>query len=169
MLKELIETGSVASKIDVAGVEPVAARTVIGASGSSHLDQIGEAMEPLFARVSSAVASSTVCPKGEMLSLYHPSSDIKRGLFDFTCGHVVESSAPVPEGMTKKELPYGKAFRIRHTGSYENLGNAWSAAYQITRYKKLKIANSDSYEIYRNSPEDTSPKDLITDIYLPLR
>ncbi|HIF00199.1 MAG TPA: hypothetical protein EYG03_15360 [Planctomycetes bacterium] len=58
---------------------------------------------------------------------------------------------------------------IRHTGRYENLGNAWSGGYQYARYKKLKVAKHDAIEIYRNKRDETPPAELVTDIFLPLK
>lgn len=169
MLKECIETGVVASKTEVVGVEALQPQTVVGLADSSPISEIGQAMTPLFDSIQASVDSSAIEPVGSMLSLYHPTSDMKKGRFDFTCGYPVSSNATVPAGMTRQDLPGGKAFCVRHTGSYENLGNAWNAAYQIARYKKLRIAKTSSVEIYRNSISDTPAEALITDIYLPLK
>jgi uncharacterized protein YndB with AHSA1/START domain len=66
-------------------------------------------------------------------------------------------------------LPASNALRVEHVGSYEHLGNAWSAAKQIARYRKLKQCKVGTFEIYRNPPPETPESELRTDVYLPLR
>jgi effector-binding domain-containing protein len=75
----------------------------------------------------------------------------------------------LPDELSSWQLPATRALCVEHTGSYDNLGNAWSAAYQFARYKKSKQINSGTYEIYKNNPQDTSPAELWTEIFLPLK
>ena len=176
MLKEFVETGAVLSKTDVVGVEMFKAINVIGLRDSSPVDQIGPAMERIFAESMAKLsqsgtpmdASSDASSGAEMVSVYHP-CDLKERRFDFTSGLALPSETSVPPGLASCQVPEGKSLHIRHTGSYENLGNAWSGAYQYARYKKLKVLKQDAVEIYRNDPKTTSKDELITDIYLPLK
>mgnify|MGYP005673999543 FL=1 len=62
-----------------------------------------------------------------------------------------------------------KALCLEHHGNYEHLGNAWSSAHQIARYRKYKQAKVGTFEIYRNDPEQTPPAEIHTDVYMPLR
>ena len=87
---------------------------------------------------------------------------------DYTVGHIVEAEVDAP-GINNWEIDEVQALRVDHIGSYQNLGNAWSAANQIARYKKLKQSRVGAFELYRNTPEDAPPADLITEIYLPLK
>jgi hypothetical protein len=59
-------------------------------------------------------------------------------------------------------------FRVEHIGAYKHLGNAWSIAKQVVRYKKMKQCRVGTYEIYRTVPP-TPEQELVTDIYLPLK
>jgi hypothetical protein len=40
------------------------------------------------------------------------------------------------------------------------LTNAWSAAYQFVRYKKLKPSKVGALQIHKNDPRETSPDEL---------
>jgi len=62
-----------------------------------------------------------------------------------------------------------RALRVDHVGSYDHLGNGWSAAHQYARYKKLKQSRVGTFEVYRNSPDTTAADALITEIYMPLK
>lgn len=168
MLKEFVETGQVLSNSEVVGVEDVEARNLIGHGNSSSIAGIGAAMNQSVQTATDKLAAVGISLDGDMLSAYHP-TDLKLGRFNFVTGYSLPDGTAVPAGLEQCELPAGKALHIRHTGCYSNLGNAWSGAYQYARYKKLKIAKRDGYEVYRNSPKDTDPADLVTDIYVPLK
>jgi effector-binding domain-containing protein len=58
---------------------------------------------------------------------------------------------------------------VEHTGSYDHLGNAWSAAFQYAQGKKLKLSKAGAYEVYRNNPHVTPPDALRTDVFLLLK
>ena len=64
-----------------------------------------------------------------------------------------------------KEQPM---FEVKHRGSYDYLGNAWSMGMMHTRAKKMKV-NGKPFEYYWNSPKDTEPNKLETSIYFPVK
>jgi DNA gyrase inhibitor GyrI len=54
---------------------------------------------------------------------------------------------------------------VRHHGAYDHLGNAWSTIMMQQRNKEFKsLKKIHPLEFYRNDPEDTAPKDLVTDV-----
>ena len=168
MLKEWIETGTVNSDTEIKGLESITAWDVIGLRASCVMDDISSSMEQAIATVQAKLGESGIGTDGEMISVYH-SLDMKQQLFDYTVGYTVDASTIAPEPLSKIHLPAGQSLVIRHTGSYQNLGNAWSAGYQYTRNKKIKVAKRPAHEIYRNDPGETPAAELITDIYLPIK
>ncbi|EMI21425.1 Bacterial transcription activator, effector binding domain protein [Rhodopirellula maiorica SM1] len=168
MLREHLETGEVLSKIEVHGVQTVSEIDVYGVSDAAPPNNMGPAMERVFSASGEKLKQADVSLDAPMVSVYHP-CDLKQNQFSFTGGFAVSNEDGMAAGLEHCHLPAGNALHIRHIGSYENLGNAWSGAYQYARYKKLKVLRQDAYEIYRNDPATTAPRDLITDIYLPLR
>lgn len=168
MLREFIETAGILSTTEVVGVESVEARSMVGARTSALTNDVGPAMRAAFEKVNAAVACEDSFADREMLSVYHP-GDIRKGRFDFTAGYTLSTQSSAPAGLVNVEIPAGNYLHVRHTGRYENLGNAWSGAHQYARYKKMKLAKRDCFEIYVNSPDTTATEDLITDIYLPVR
>jgi effector-binding domain-containing protein len=104
-----------------------------------------------------------------MMSVYHH-CNLKTQMFDYTSGFSLPDSAnSVPAELSSWSLPATKALCVEHVGSYDHLDNAWSAAYQFARYKKLKQSKAGAFEIYKNDPKETSPADLRTEIFLPLK
>ncbi|MEO2016593.1 MAG: GyrI-like domain-containing protein [Fuerstiella sp.] len=168
MLKEFIETGTVLSQTDVIGVESIEVMNVLGVGDFCSTDDVGPTMTKAFATATEQLSRNAIAIDGDMLSVYHP-CDLKLRRFDFTSGYAVPSGSQAPAGLNHCQLPAGKSLHIRHTGRYENLGNAWSGGYQYARYRKLKVAKRDAFEIYRNKPEENPPAELVTDIFLPLR
>jgi effector-binding domain-containing protein len=91
-------------------------------------------------------------------------------MFDYTSGFAIPDSAnSVPAELSSWSIPTTKALSVEHIGSYEHLGNAWSAANQFARYKGLKQSRVGTFEIYKNDPKETAPADLHTEIFLPLK
>lgn len=172
MLKEWIETGAISSSVDVKGVQPVDGMTVVGVRKTSPLSEIGPAMNEAYSEADQRMAAAGVPTDGQMVSVYHR-FDTKSGIFEFTSGYQVpEGKAPATtnsKGLSVWSLPATTAFRVDHRGKYDHLGNAWSAANQIARYKKMKQSKVGTFEIYKNKPETTPPEELETEIYLPLK
>jgi effector-binding domain-containing protein len=126
-------------------------------------------MEQTFAEARAEFARAGLQP-GTPVSVY-TRFRVKQGMFDYLSGFELASGQQLPAGTRLRlwELPSGQAFQVRHIGSYSHLGNAWSAANQIVRHKKLKQKSCGTFEIYRNGPGEVPEPELVTDIYLPLK
>jgi predicted transcriptional regulator YdeE len=169
MLKELIETGTVLSTTNVLGVERVGPLRMAGISKKTTIQEIGSSMEESFCQAAEAFNKHGLPIEEAGISVYH-FFDMKAGTFDYTAGWILpESAGDVPAEMSTWSIPTVNALRVDHLGSYDNVGNGWSAAHQYARYKKLKQSKVGTFEIYRNDPGQTEPADLQTEIYLPLK
>jgi effector-binding domain-containing protein len=170
MLKEWIELGTIQSKTKVHGVETVQPFRMAGVAASSPIDRIGPSMEQTFSKAQTEFKNLGMPMTGEMISVY-TKFRVKEGIFDYISGYVIPESVQAPTGsaLVTWQLPTTKAFRVEHIGSYRHLGNGWSVANQIARYKKLKQSSTGTYEIYRTIPPKTPESELVTDIYLPLK
>lgn len=169
MLKEWMETGEVLSKTKIRGVEPVGPLRVAGVRRKCLLSEIGPSMDAAFAEAEKKLAAHNLPTDGQPISVYHD-FDMKAQVFDCTSGFVIpETAATVPAELSHWSLPATKALCVEHVGCYSHLGNAWSAANQFARYKKLKQSRAGAFEIYTNDSEDTPPAELRTEICLPLK
>lgn len=169
MLKEWIETDTILSTVNVRGIESVGPLRMAGVRKTTSIQQIGESMKESFCEAEEAFKKHGLPIEEAGISVYHK-FDMKAGTFDYTAGWLLpESAGDVPAEMASWSIPTVKAFRVDHIGSYDNVGNGWSAAHQITRYKKMKQSKVGTFEIYRNDPGDTEPADLQTEIYMPLK
>lgn len=168
MLKEWMETGKIETQTTIRGVESIGPLQVAGARRSCAMRDIGVVMKEAFAECEEKLAAHNLPTDGEPVSIYHK-FDMKGQTCEFTSGYVMDSPEPLPSDMSTWSLPACQALCTEHRGSYEHLGNAWSAANQYARHKKLKQRKVGAFEIYRNKPEDTASEDLLTQVYLPLK
>lgn len=169
MLKEWIETGKIVANTNIRGVESIGPLNVVGIRKTCSFDNIGESMEQAFHEASEKMSKQELPLDGEAISIYH-SMNTKAKTFDYTSGYIVPADvAASPEEFSLWSLPEVKALKVEHLGSYEHLGNSWSAANQHARYHKTKQQKIGTFEIYKNNPESTPVEELQTLIYLPLK
>lgn len=68
------------------------------------------------------------------------------------------------------EITGGKYAVLRHVGAYSDLAAAYQWLYQNWLMQSgEQLADAPLFELYLNTPMDTAPADLITEIHIPLR
>ena len=81
----------------------------------------------------------------------------------------IPAKTKLPRGLAELDLPAGRYAHTRHIGPYTGLGEVWNhLKSEWAPQNKEKPGTGPSYEIYRNTPMNAKPADLITDVYLPL-
>lgn len=169
MIKDLLEKGTIPSRLVFHDREEVQGFKMAGIAGSCHVDEIGASMEKAFADAKAEFRTLGLPTDGHMISVY-TKFRVGAGIFDYISGYVLPDEVDVrSQKLTQWRMPPGRVYRIEHVGSYQHLGNAWSAANQIVRAKKWKQSRVGTYEIYRNADSSTQESELVTDIYLPLK
>jgi AraC family transcriptional regulator len=82
---------------------------------------------------------------------------------------VVSDAAPRPEGLDEYRLPAGPYATVTHVGPYAQLGDVWSRLLrEWLPARGRRLGPAPSHEIYRNTPVDVPPEQLVTELYLPL-
>ncbi len=169
MLKEWIETGSINSQTNVLGVQQVGPIHMAGLRRSSSLKDIGSTMQGAIGQMNKLYGRDHLPADQQLMAAYHK-FHIGKQTCDFTVGTILPSAdVEVPAELEKWSCPQTQAFCVEHIGDYNHLGNAWSAANQHVRYKKLKPRSCSAFEIYENNPDETPIEQLRTKIYLPLK
>ena len=82
----------------------------------------------------------------------------------------VPAKTKLPKGLTELVVPAGRYAHTTHLGPYTGLGAVWT--HLKTEWVKRsgeKLGNGMSYEIYRNTPMNAKPHELVTDVYLSLK
>lgn len=84
-------------------------------------------------------------------------------------GVIVRADAPLLEALSEIVIPAGSYARTTHVGPYTRLGDAWARFMGGWLVKSgHRVGSGVSYERYLNTPMDTRPEDLRTDLYLSI-
>ena len=108
---------------------------------------------------------------GPAIALYYDSPDEKPAAD--LCAHagmIVLPSCTLPASLTELSVQGGRHGVLRYTGPYTGLPAAWAWAYaHWLPQSGAALADSAPFELSLNSPMDTPPEALITEICIPLR
>jgi len=170
MLKDYIEKGKIDAKLEFLGESQFEGCQFIGIKSECTMDNIGEVMEADFKKLADFVKDNDEIVTCDWFSVYHK-FDFNKNKVIYTSGVGIKSDPQsIPAGMTKGKLPATKVHTVRHIGPYELSGNGWSAIMAMDRAKEFaKNKKIPPMEFYRNSPMDSDPKDLISDICMAVK
>ena len=169
MLKEYLETGSVASYVIIEGVIPMQEQDYAGIPRTCSIEELGEVMKNDFKALYVFMEEKGLSMDRVPFSIYNTFDMFKKESNYIAC-IPLEENVEIPNGWVRGKVERKNALKTIHTGSYLHLGNAWSTAMSFARMKKMKIASKPvGYEYYPNNPYDTPETKLITEIFLPLR
>jgi len=130
-------------------------------------NQISEA----FGRLGALAGPLIGTPGCMMVGIYHDDPEaVPPAELRSDAGLVVPPTAKVPPGLDTTTIPAGRYAKAIHKGPYELLGDAWSQLMGgwIPQHDE-RIGDGVSFEVYRNTPMDAKPEDLITELYVPLK
>ena len=169
MLKGFLQTGKVPSSLEFAGEGNFEEISFVGIKTSCRIADVSEKMEADMLRLQKWIQDQHITPSGKPLSIYHKWS-IPQGDTTYTIGFPVEKVPGwLPENFVSGTIPSCTMQRIRHTGSYSHLGNAWSAGMARIRAKTWKRARKiPLLEVYENDPNEVAEEDLLTTAYFPV-
>ncbi|HMN71416.1 MAG TPA: AraC family transcriptional regulator [Rhodoblastus sp.] len=85
-------------------------------------------------------------------------------------GRSTRAETPIAPPLERFDLAAGDYAVLRHRGPYAELGAAYDWLFGVwLPGSGREAADRPCYEIYINTPMDAPPKDLVTDLYLPLK
>ncbi|MDU0353596.1 SRPBCC family protein [Paraglaciecola aquimarina] len=170
MLKEVIETGVVSSRLEFIGESYSSPCHYIGLKTSCSQAEISHAMQRDFAKLQDVIQNLDHRPIAQPFSIYHKWDMVKKSV-DYTVGiPLAQIPATIPMGFVAASIPATQVYTIRHIGKYEHLGNAWSTLYTMQQNNEINCNKKiHPFEVYVNDPATTQPTDLITDIHFPLK
>ena len=167
-LTEYVETGGVNSKTKVAGIDDVSQTHYIGVEARCSVKEIGDSMGQSLPAAFECAKKNGMEQNGPPGTLYHK-VDLKQQQCHYTA-FVQTKTAPTFDGAQAGSIAPCRALKVLHTSSYQHFGNAWSTAMAYQRHRKLQLLKSQcGFELYPSDPRDTAEKDLITEVFLPVR
>ena len=130
--------------------------------------RIGEAFQRLNDLVTKAGLSNS---DTKLVGIYHddPSTTPEDKLRS-DAAITIPAKTKLPRGLTELTIPAGRYTHTTHLGPYEGLPKAWGYLRNEWLPKSgEKPGKGMSYEVYRNTPMNAKPDELVTDLYLPLK
>jgi AraC family transcriptional regulator len=130
-------------------------------------ERIPEAFRRLNELVTAAGLSK---PTTMLVGIYHddPSTTPEEKLRS-DAGITVSEKTKLPPGLSELIIPAGRYAHSTHVGPYTGLGEVWNNLKKWVPQNGEKFGDRLSYEVYRNTPMNAKPHELVTDVYLPLK
>jgi predicted transcriptional regulator YdeE len=166
MLKEIVEKGKVDVKTENLGIKEFNGFSYIGIRRTCNINEVGQKMPADFDLLMNELSSREA---KHWISLY-PKMNIKTGEMTYIAAISDENIdlEILNENYVKGSIKDCSVLEIKHRGSYNFVGNAWSMGMMYLRSKKIKQSGVP-FEYYWNSPKECKPSDLKTSIYFPLK
>lgn len=169
MLKDYIEKGNIQVKLEFLGESEYEGCNFVGIKNECTIDDLKQVMQADFAKLADFAEKNAEILTEEWFTIYHK-YDFNRNKVLYTGGIGVKSDPEkLPEGFIIDSIPATKVETVRHIGTYELMGNAWSAIMAMERAKEFKKKKMPPMEFYRNDPRETDPNDLISDICMAIQ
>ena len=171
MIKDLAEHGKVRSELVFKGIERFEGTKYVGIKTCCTMDNIGQMMQKDFETLMPFFKQNHADKiNGNPFSIYHKWEPMKNRVEYTSAVPLSEVPVDLPSGMIVGEIPASGFHVIRHNGPYENVGNAWSASMMHQRNKTFKSNKRiHPMEVYMNSPKDTAPENLISEIWMSVK
>lgn len=170
MLKDYLETGNVHSKLEYPGQADFEGFQYVGIRAQCSMTQIGDQMKADFERLVQWFKDSNIEIAEKPFAVYHR-FHLSKGTTEFTTGYPVKAVPEnLPEGFVSAELAACPVYRVKHTGPYHHLGNAWSSGMMRAQAKVFRQNKKiPAFEIYESDPSTTKEEDTVTMIHFPIK
>ena len=169
MMKAVAEKGEIGSTTTNQGVVDAEGFGYVGIKRTVDMKDLAPVMSKDFETLIAEVISKRNLSAKHWLCLY-PKMNMNTMQMTYIAAVSDENLQGIDmgEGFVRGQVEAGKALEIKHEGSYEFLGNAWSMGMMAFRAKKMKKRGMP-YEYYWNSPKEVTPEELKTSIYFPVK
>jgi AraC family transcriptional regulator len=130
-----------------------------------------ERIPEAFGRLNELVTAAGLSkPDTILVGIYHddPSTTPEEKLRS-DAGITVSAKTKLPLGLSELIIPAGRYAHSTHVGPYPGLGEVWNNLRKWVPQNGEKMGGGLSYEVYRNTPMNAKPHELVTDVYLPLK
>ncbi len=125
-----------------------------------------------FQRLNEIVTAADLSDRDTTLvGIYHddPSTTPEKKLRS-DAAITIPGKTKLPPGLTELVIPAGRYAHSTHVGPYTGLGEVWGHLRNEWLPRSGEgLGDGMSYEMYRNTPMNAKPHELVTDVYLPLK
>jgi AraC family transcriptional regulator len=148
-------------------VETLPPRRVAFLRHVGPFSQVGSTFQRLFAW---AGQRALLGPAAQALGICHDDPDVTSAdKLRYDCCVTVADSVTGEGDVGVQTLAGGEYVVVTHRGPYEKLPETWRWLYGTwLPTSGREPADGPPFEVYRNSPADTAPEALLTDVCVPL-
>jgi AraC family transcriptional regulator len=149
-------------------IKTVPKMTVLTVEHTGSYMEIGKAFETLYGWMGSR---NLIRPDMRSVGIYFDDpTSVPEEQLRSAAGIVANQSFSVESPLKYKEISAGTYAMLQHKGPYADMRAAYLWLYGEWLPKSgREAADAPIFEEYLNSPRDTAPTELMTDIYLPLK
>lgn len=169
-LSYLCETGKVPSSLEFHDTPShISSFKIAGISSKTHMSAIANNMNESMTKLKVLINQAKVTP---IIGLcFVDKYQVVNEVMHYTVGAKYDGADISLGELQSKTIPAHKAIKITLHGSYEFLGDGWSAIHSRVRGLGLKHNKQiPPYEVYINGPHNTEkPEDYVTEIYMPVK
>lgn len=125
-----------------------------------------------FEKLGTTVGPRGLLPQmGHMVGVYYDSpGDTPPEALRSHAGFECRPDTPIDPPLVEVLLPAGRHAVLTYKGPYAGLSAAYEQLFGLWLPQSgQEAADSPVFEVYLNTPMDTAPEDLLTEICLPLR
>ena len=158
-----IPTGGISMEVRIETLDDIEVARV---RHVGRYNEVGQCFERLF-----AWAATVGARPGRVLTLSHDDPDAvsPESLRSDACVELRTDASP-PDGISIDKLGAGRYAVYTHRGPYDGIPEAYKRLFgSWLPHSGEEVDDRPCMEIYRNTPLDTAPSELLTDLYLPLR
>lgn len=125
-----------------------------------------------FQKLSAVMASRDLFRNaGRMIAVFYddpqsvPEADLRS-----QAGFEIKGASDLSDPLEEATLPGGRQAVLTYTGPYAGLPAAYDELFGVwLPASGEEPADAPSFEVYLNTPMDTAPEDLVTELHLPLK
>jgi effector-binding domain-containing protein len=143
------------------------AHTIVSLKGHSNWDAAFETLVDAFKSLDQYLAKAGIKPNGPFMTIYTQTDDTG---FSFEAAvPIAQAPANPPKGdIAIGQAPSGKALKFVHRGSYDAMDSTYEA---ITNYLDDKQLDAKDLfiEEYTSDPVKSDPKNLVINVYVPVK
>lgn len=169
MLKEIAEKGSVNCSTTYSGLTDYRGFSYVGIKRTVDINNLSIALKTDFEQIVQDVVLKRNKGARHWVTIF-PKFDMKKMKTTYIAAVSDEDlkNESLDSHYIQGQIKDSRALEIKHDGSYDFLGNAWSMGMMYTRAKKYK-SSGFPMEQYWNSPLDMAPEELKSSIYFPVK
>lgn len=164
-LRCTLQPGEHTMKVDI---ETLPERRVAAVAHVGPYDKISAA----FARLGEIAERAGLLshPGLAMVAVYQDDPESKpEAELRSEAGLVVPDGIALPSELHELRLTAGRYARTTHLGPYAGLGDAWqNFCGPWLAHSGHRAGTGPSFELYRNTPMNAQPSELVTDLYMPI-